>query len=74
MGAAPMKCAPPTLILTAADDPFVTQPGAEYTAEQIPNAQLIELQQGGHQLVGELEHLWAEEAQFLRVSSGDKGQ
>jgi pimeloyl-ACP methyl ester carboxylesterase len=56
----------PTLVLTAADDPFVTQPGASYMAEQIANARLIELQQGGHQLVGSLEYLWKEEAQFLR--------
>jgi 2-hydroxy-6-oxonona-2,4-dienedioate hydrolase len=60
----------PTLILTAADDPFVTLPGAEYTAAHIPQAQLIRLPQGGHQLVGGLESLWAEEAQFLRTPAG----
>ena len=60
----------PTLILTAVDDPFVTESGAEYTAAHIPQAQLMRLPQGGHQLVGGLEYLWAAEAQFLRAPTG----
>ncbi|HXF62328.1 MAG TPA: hypothetical protein VNK95_11970, partial [Caldilineaceae bacterium] len=55
----------PTLIISTADDPFATQPGAKYTAGQIRNVQSVWPEQGGHLLVGGLEALWAAQAQFL---------
>jgi pimeloyl-ACP methyl ester carboxylesterase len=60
------RIAAPTLILSAADDPFGTQPGAKYTAKHIHNAQPIWPDQGGHLLLGGQEKLWATQAQFLR--------
>jgi pimeloyl-ACP methyl ester carboxylesterase len=55
----------PTLIVSAADDPFGTQPGAKYTAAHIRNVQSLWPEQGGHLLVGGLEALWPKQAHFL---------
>ena len=42
----------PTLIVSAEDDLFKTLPGARFTAEHIPGAQLHVLKSGGHLMVG----------------------
>lgn len=58
--------AAPTLIVSAADDPFGTLPGARYTAEHIPGARLIELERGGHTLMGPGRSAVGEAVGFLR--------
>lgn len=42
----------PTLVISAMDDLYGTLPAAGYTAEQIPNAELMVLPSGGHLMVG----------------------
>lgn len=42
----------PTLIISAADDLYGTLPLARYTAERIRGAELMELESGGHLMVG----------------------
>lgn len=42
----------PTLVISATDDLYGTLPGAGYTAEQIPNGELMILPSGGHLMVG----------------------
>ena len=56
----------PTLIISAEDDLFRTLPGAKFTAERIPDAQLRVLKEGGHLMVGQGDsvHQWI--ADFLR--------
>jgi pimeloyl-ACP methyl ester carboxylesterase len=44
--------AAPTLIVTASDDLFHTQPAAEYAAAHIPSAKLIVYPTGGHLFIG----------------------
>jgi pimeloyl-ACP methyl ester carboxylesterase len=55
----------PTLIVNAADDPFKTLPGAEYTAQHIQDVRFIRLEHGGHLLAGGQEEVWAESVRFL---------
>jgi len=43
----------PTLVVSAEDDLFKTLPGARFTAEQIPGAELHVLKSGGHLMVGQ---------------------
>lgn len=42
----------PTLIITARDDLFDTLPAAEFMARQMPHAELVVLDEGGHLFVG----------------------
>ena len=42
----------PALVISAADDGYGTLPCARYTAGQIPDADLMELETGGHLMVG----------------------
>lgn len=42
----------PTLVISAEDDLYKTLPGARFTAEHIPNAELKVLPSGGHLMVG----------------------
>lgn len=45
--------ASPTLIISAKDDLFHTLPGARFTAEHIPGAELEVLESGGHLMLGQ---------------------
>jgi pimeloyl-ACP methyl ester carboxylesterase len=45
----------PTLIISTRDDGFNTMPAAEFAASEIPGAQLIIYDTGGHLLVGQKE-------------------
>jgi pimeloyl-ACP methyl ester carboxylesterase len=47
------KIAAPTLIISAEDDLYKTLPGARFTAEYIPGAELQVLARGGHLMVGQ---------------------
>lgn len=47
------KIAVPTLIISAEDDLYRTLPGARFTAEHIPGAELHVLPRGGHLMVGQ---------------------
>jgi len=46
------QIAVPTLIISAKDDLYRTLPGARFTAEHIPGAELHVLESGGHLMVG----------------------
>lgn len=43
----------PALVISAMDDLYGTLPAAAYTAERIPNAELMVLPSGGHLMVGQ---------------------
>ena len=43
----------PTLIISAEDDLYKTLPGARFTSDHIPHAELHVLQEGGHLMVGQ---------------------
>ena len=47
------KIGVPTLIISAEDDLYKTLPGARFTAEHIPGAELHVLPRGGHLMVGQ---------------------
>ena len=47
------KIAVPTMIISAEDDLYKTLPGARFTAEHIPGAELHVLPRGGHLMVGQ---------------------
>jgi pimeloyl-ACP methyl ester carboxylesterase len=55
----------PTLVTHAIDDMLVEYAYGEYTAEQIPGAQLLTLESGGHMSAGQQEKLEAEVSAFL---------
>lgn len=55
----------PTLVISAEDDLYGTLPGAGYTAEQIPNAELMVLPSGGHLMVGQGEAVRERIASFM---------
>ncbi len=55
----------PTLVISARDDLFNTAPAARYTASQIPNAELVIYDTGGHLLVGRGEETRAAVRAFL---------
>lgn len=60
------RIAVPTLVISAEDDLYKTLPGARFTAEKIPGAELRVLKSGGHLMVGQQEKVreWIED--FLR--------
>lgn len=60
------KIAAPTLVVSAKDDLFNTLPGARWTAEHIPDAELMVLESGGHLLCGQSEEVRARIVDFLR--------
>jgi pimeloyl-ACP methyl ester carboxylesterase len=51
------RIAVPTLIISAEDDLYKTLPGARYTAEKIPGAELHVLKSGGHLMVGQTQRV-----------------
>lgn len=58
----------PTLVISAMDDLYGTLPGAGYTAEQIPNAELMVLPSGGHLMVGQGERVRERIASFMAAA------
>lgn len=56
----------PTLVISAMDDLYGTLPAAGYTAEQIPNAELMVLPSGGHLMVGRGAEVRERIASFLQ--------
>lgn len=58
----------PTLVISAMDDLYGTLPGAGYTAEQIPNAELMVLPSGGHLMVGQGEKVRERIASFMAAA------
>jgi 2-hydroxy-6-oxonona-2,4-dienedioate hydrolase len=56
----------PTLVISAADDPWKTYYAAKYTAENIPDAKFIGFETGGHLLIGQEEKVRSEVAQFIK--------
>lgn len=64
----------PTLIVSAQDDLFKTLPGARFTAEQIPSAEIHILKSGGHLMVGQGRQVrkWIQDFLRSRASSARK--
>lgn len=64
----------PTLIISSADDLFKTLPGARFTAEHIPGAELKVLGSGGHLMVGRSKQvrLWIDDF-LLRHRGNESG-
>jgi pimeloyl-ACP methyl ester carboxylesterase len=60
------KIAAPTLVVSTKDDLFNTLPAARWTAEHVPDAELMVLESGGHLLCGQSEEIRARIADFLR--------
>jgi len=60
------QIAAPTLVISTKDDLFNTLPGARWTAEHVPNAELMVLESGGHLLCGQTEEVRVRIAEFLR--------
>lgn len=61
----------PTLVINAADDPISLPTNVRVIAEQMPNAHLYILPDGGHLLFGHAEVVKAEIAGFLRRFASD---
>lgn len=55
----------PTLIVSARDDLFGTHAAAQYTAEQIPGAQFIDYDRGGHAWLGHHADVVASVTEFV---------
>jgi 2-hydroxy-6-oxonona-2,4-dienedioate hydrolase len=55
----------PTLVISARDDLFNTLPAAEFAAGEIPNAELVVYERGGHLLVGHKRDVRAVIGRFL---------
>jgi 2-hydroxy-6-oxonona-2,4-dienedioate hydrolase len=56
----------PTLVVNAADDPYDTFAAGEFTAENIPGAEFVALESGGHLLLGHEERIRGEVSAFIR--------
>jgi pimeloyl-ACP methyl ester carboxylesterase len=61
----------PTLIISAEDDLYHTLPGARFTAEHIPDAELKVFETGGHLLISHGGDTRRAIAEFLRGRVGD---
>lgn len=59
----------PTFVMSAEDDLFGTLLAARYTAQHIPNAELMVVPTGGHLLVGQTKAVAARIRDFLRRNS-----
>jgi pimeloyl-ACP methyl ester carboxylesterase len=62
----------PTLIISAKDDLFRTLPGAQFTADHIPEAELHVLEEGGHLMVGQTAQVRSWIGDFLRRNAEPK--
>jgi pimeloyl-ACP methyl ester carboxylesterase len=56
----------PTLVIHAKDDALVSFTQGQYSAQNIPDAEYIELQNGGHLLLGQHEKVRSEIEEFLK--------
>jgi 2-hydroxy-6-oxonona-2,4-dienedioate hydrolase len=63
------KITTPTLVISAADDLYLTLRVARHAAKVIPQAKLIEFASGGHLLLGHAGEVWPAVAAFLQDSS-----
>lgn len=61
----------PTLVINAADDPISLPANVRNLAEQLPNARLYTVPDGGHLLFGHAEEVKAEISTFLRTHSAE---
>jgi pimeloyl-ACP methyl ester carboxylesterase len=61
----------PTLVINAADDPISLPANVRALAEQMPNARLYLVPQGGHLLFGHGEEVKAEINQFLHAQTAE---
>jgi len=57
----------PTLVIHAKDDSLISFTQGQYTAQHIPDAQFIQLQNGGHLLMGQHKKVKSEIDTFLRA-------
>jgi pimeloyl-ACP methyl ester carboxylesterase len=62
------KIETPVLVINAADDPIALPENVRALADQMPNARLFVVPDGGHFLFGHAEEARSEAAQFLRSS------
>ena len=62
--------AAPTLVISTKDDLFNTLPAARWTAEHVPEAELMVIESGGHLLCGQGEEVRGRVADFLRRRLG----
>ena len=60
------RIAAPTLVVSAKDDLFNTLPAARWTAEHVPDAELMVLESGGHLLCGQGDAVRAQVSDFLQ--------
>jgi pimeloyl-ACP methyl ester carboxylesterase len=60
------KIETPVLVINAADDPIAIPENVRALADQMPNARLFLVPDGGHFLFGHMEETRSETAQFLR--------
>jgi len=56
----------PTLVIHAEDDSLISFTQGQYTTQNIPDAQFIKLQNGGHLLMGQHEKVRSEVEEFLK--------
>ena len=56
----------PTLVIHAEDDSLISFTQGQYTAQNVPGARLIKLQNGGHILMGQHEKVRSEVEEFLK--------
>jgi pimeloyl-ACP methyl ester carboxylesterase len=56
----------PTLIIHAVDDPMPPFTGAKQIANRLPNARFVEVNRGGHLLLGHFEQVRAEISSFIK--------
>lgn len=59
----------PTLVVTATDDPLAPADNARRLAAAIPGAHLLEVERGGHLLLGQAERVGNQVQQFIRAHS-----
>ncbi len=59
----------PTLVLSAVDDPLALHENARALADQIPNAHLLSVPDGGHMLLGHHNEVRSEVTQFLQCNA-----
>jgi pimeloyl-ACP methyl ester carboxylesterase len=65
------KIETPVLVIMAEDDPISLPTNVRALAEQIPNAQIFSVPDGGHFMFGHTEEVRAEVAHFLGSNSSD---
>ncbi len=67
------KISVPTLVVTAADDPLALPDNARRLAAAIPNARLVEIERGGHLLLGQAEVVGDQVRRFIREHLAGSG-